>query len=286
MATAPHPAALPAPALPIPAWLEAPLITLAWCWRIERRDGATLGLTTHDADLLRDGLLYRAAPGMRPSAIRLDDSLEGESMELAGALSHAALSEAELLAGRYDGATLSLLLADWEDAATPLVPVAAGRLTAVRIRDGGFTAEMRLRPPALDTPVSRLTTPTCRAHLGDGACRVDMAPRIQRTRITAIAEDRVTIDAPILPDAYAHGLLRWLDGPLAGLRTSIVDQIGQQLWLADPPGVLPALPARVELHQGCDKRIATCRSRFANARNFQGEPWLPGMDLLTRYPGG
>ena len=44
--------------------------------------------------------------------------------------------------------------------------------------------------------------------------------------------------------------------------------------------------ARVELIEGCDKSLATCAARFANALNFRGEPYLPGMDLLTRYPGG
>ena len=37
--------------------------------------------------------------------------------------------------------------------------------------------------------------------------------------------------------------------------------------------------------QGCDKMLATCSGRFGNVANFRGEPHLPGMDLLTRYPG-
>ena len=34
------------------------------------------------------------------------------------------------------------------------------------------------------------------------------------------------------------------------------------------------------------KSIATCAGRFGNTLNFRGEPYLPGVDLLTRYPGG
>ena len=44
--------------------------------------------------------------------------------------------------------------------------------------------------------------------------------------------------------------------------------------------------ALVEIIEGCDKSIATCAGRFGNAVNFRGEPYLPGVDLLTRYPGG
>ena len=50
-------------------------------------------------------------------------------------------------------------------------------------------------------------------------------------------------------------------------------------YVEDPDGTL------IELIEGCDKRFETCRDRFANALNFRGEPHLPGIDLLTRYPG-
>lgn len=49
------------------------------------------------------------------------------------------------------------------------------------------------------------------------------------------------------------------------------------------PALAPGTLAR--LIEGCDHAIATCAGRFGNAINFQGEPFLPGNDLLTRYPG-
>ena len=52
------------------------------------------------------------------------------------------------------------------------------------------------------------------------------------------------------------------------------------------PTPFPVAPGEAaELRQGCDKRLDTCRERFANVLNFRGEPHLPGNDLLTRYPG-
>ena len=41
--------------------------------------------------------------------------------------------------------------------------------------------------------------------------------------------------------------------------------------------------ARAQLREGCDHTVSTCAARFANAVNFQGEPFLPGNDLLARY---
>ena len=55
--------------------------------------------------------------------------------------------------------------------------------------------------------------------------------------------------------------------------------------LRAPPRLVVEAGVLVELIEGCDKRFETCRDRFANALNFRGEPHLPGIDLLTRYPG-
>ena len=41
---------------------------------------------------------------------------------------------------------------------------------------------------------------------------------------------------------------------------------------------------RVLLREGCDRTVATCAARFGNAVNFQGEPFLPGNDMLAQYP--
>jgi len=60
---------------------------------------------------------------------------------------------------------------------------------------------------------------------------------------------------------------------------------GTTVQLRDLPRAPIDIGCRVELREGCDKRFATCVSRFDNAVNFRGEPHLPGNDLLTRYPG-
>jgi len=34
---------------------------------------------------------------------------------------------------------------------------------------------------------------------------------------------------------------------------------------------------------GCDKRLATCKAKFANAVNFRGFPHMPGNDFVTSF---
>lgn len=266
------------------SWLDEPLATIALCWRVERRDGVAIGLTAHDRDLVVDGFRYRAAPGMTPSAIKRSASLDADSMDVTGALSGAAISETDLLAGRWDGARVALLAADWTN---PIAQVALGEGTigAVELQRGVLTAELRGIVAALEAPVVEATSPECRAELGDKRCRVAMAGRRRFARVTAADGAVLTLDAgePVL-GAYAGGRLRWLSGGNSGLEDMIGASSGATVTLAREPR-FAAMGALVEVSEGCDKSIATCAARFGNAANFRGEPYLPGIDLLTRYPG-
>lgn len=266
--------------------LEEALCTLAFCWRLERRDGVAIGLTGHDRDLEIDGLRYRAAPGMTPSAIRSSIGLEGSDSDVAGALVADAINEADLMAGRWDGAALELRLTQWEAPGVLWRLLARGTIGAVARKGGTFSAELVGAAVAmLAEPVAPSTSPDCRATLGDRQCRVAMAGRRQIVAVTGVA-DMVVDVAGLEPGIYAYGMIRWLTGANAGIVQAVVDNDAGALRLADPPpfGVEPGTLAL--LTQGCDRQLASCAARFGNAVNFRGEPYLPGTDLLTRYPGG
>jgi uncharacterized phage protein (TIGR02218 family) len=150
-----------------------------------------------------------------------------------------------------------------------------------------FEAELRGPAALLERAVVEQTSPECRAELGDTRCGIDMASRTLVTWVTAsAAENVVTVaEAASGPNAYAFGRVRWISGANSGLESAIVLSDGAQLTLQEPPPFAIAEGDLVEIREGCDKSFATCAARFANAANFRGEPHLPGMDLLTRYPG-
>lgn len=270
----------------MPAFLERDLATIAICWRLERRDGIALGFTTHDRDLVRGGLVYRAAPGMLPSAISLSDGFQAESLDIEGALTSDAISVADLTAGRWDGASVQVFMIDWESPDGEAFAVARGELGEVSIGADAFEAELRGPAALLDAPVAEQTSPGCRARLGDNRCRVDMAGRTQVTRVAAIvAADVIEVDEAGAGDDYGFGRLRWLGGANSGLESPVLRSDATLLTLCEPPAFPAAVGDLVEIAEGCDRMLATCGSRFANILNFRGEPHLPGVDLLTRYPG-
>lgn len=268
-------------------WLQPELTSIALCWRLDRRDGVAMGFTSHDRDILVDGLDYLAAPGMLPSAISLSDGFEVDTLDVSGALTSDAINEEDLAAGRWDGASVRLFAVDWEQPEAGTLPLARGELGDIGIRDGAFTAELRGPTALLEQPAVELTSPECRAELGDRRCGVDLAGRTRFVRVTEVVDEvtvRVSGPEPA-PNSYGYGRLRWIEGTNSGLSSQVLSSEEDLIMLREPPVFAMAAGVLVELVEGCDKGFGTCRNRFANAGNFRGEPHLPGADLLTRYPG-
>ncbi len=266
-------------------WFSEELETVATFWRVMRRDGVTLGFTSHDRDLWFDGVLHRAAPGMVPSAIRRSADFEPDSAEVEGALSHAAISAADLANGRYDGAAVQIGLVDWESLDEHTIY--RGTIGTVAEEAGGFTAALVSRKAELARdPVPR-TSPSCRAAFCGAGCTLSGARFTHEARLTSwdSAANAAVLDCAASPVQLAGGTLRWLDGPLAGFIHGIAGTTGSGGIVLDLPlDETPASGSRAIVREGCDRTLDTCSSRFANAANFQGEPHLPGNDLVTRYP--
>lgn len=265
-------------------WFAAPLETAASFWRVIRRDGVTLGFTTHDRDLWFDGLLHRAAPGMVPSAIRRSADFEPDSAEVQGALSHDSIATDDLAKGRYDGARVLIGLVDWESLDRHVIY--RGTIGSLAEEAGGFTAALVSRKAELGRdPVPR-TSPSCRAVFCGPGCTLSPARFTHAGTLDAFdpINNAATVTSAATMADLVGGTLRWLDGPFSGQTAGIIAVTANTLILDTPTDQPPPIGSRVLLREGCDRTLATCSSRFANAVNFQGEPHLPGNDLITRYP--
>ncbi|TCD06841.1 DUF2163 domain-containing protein [Erythrobacteraceae bacterium CFH 75059] len=257
--------------------------TVATFWRIHRRDGVTLGFTTHDRDLWFDGVRHRAAPGLLPSAIRIGAGLSGSSLDIEGALSHDTIDETDLVAGRFDHATVLVGAVDWCSLEREVLY--GGRIGRVA-RDGQrFSAELNGAVAALaHDPVAR-TSPTCRARLAGPGCDLSPARFTVEARLAACDPDSGGVRFEGIDAARFHfGTLRWIDGSGRGAIVALRQGGTWPLVCGSPlpPGLAPGM--RAWLREGCDGRLETCTRRFGNARNFQGEPFLPGNDLLAQLP--
>ncbi len=269
-------------------WLAGPVTSSAYGWRLERRDGVTLGFTSHDRDVELDGMLYVASPGMVPTSIIETIGLETGGLDVRGALASDAITEADILAGRWDGARLEIFLFDWQHPDIGRRLLASGEFGSISLTDSEFEVEFLGPATRLKNPVAPFTSPTCRAKFAADDCGLNPERFRHEALATSGASSTVNCAAPPLSNIehLVSGELRWLEGPDCGQRHQILGVNGVQLEIYPPLPMPFTQTRRIELKEGCDKTVATCSSRFANAINFRGEPYLPGNDLLTRYPGG
>ena len=263
------------------------LTSLAYGWRLERRDGVTLGFTSHDRDVVFDGLKYLASPGMAPSTIVQSEGLDGGGLDVSGALSAAAITEVDLRSGRWDRAALEIFLFDWADTSVPRTLLAAGELGEVSFSSEGFQAEFLGPGVKLDRPAVPKTSPSCRADFCGKECGLNAGRFQYFGSVLWVDGDRVAVEGlPLQSEGrFEYGSLRWLTGKNTGMQADLVGSSASELRLAIEPPNAGVASDRLLITEGCNKTIETCSLRFGNAVNFRGEPFLPGNDLLTRYPG-
>jgi uncharacterized phage protein (TIGR02218 family) len=260
--------------------------TLARCWVLTRADGAVMGFTDHDRDLTVAGVTCRAATGLDAAEASAELGFAVGGGDVSGALSSAGLTEADLAAGRYDGASVVSWLVNWEDPAQALV---TGRAVIGEIRrsDAGFVAELRGEAHRFDEERGRLFTAGCSADFGDARCGVAIAPYGATISATDGRFVLACGDIPAVPDGwFTGGRLTLTSGASTGFSTEVklhrasAREAEFSLWQGAPSPMVAGDIFTVT--PGCDKSLATCRDRYGNAVNFRGFPQMPGNDALIR----
>lgn len=267
--------------------------TVCRAWAVTRADGTVLGFTDHDRALRFGGISFKAESGLTAKALQQSTGLSVDNTEAMGALSDAAITEADILAGRYDGAEVESWLVNWADVSQRMT-LFRGTLGEITRAGGAFHAELRGLAERLNQVQGRVYHRHCSAVLGDGQCRFDTSLPGYFTEAAVQAVD----SAAVLDFAglgtfedrwFERGRLRVLTGAATGLAGFVKSdrlasdgrrrvELWQRLGADLAPGDL------IRLEAGCDKRSTTCRQKFNNFLNFRGFPHIPGEDWLTSYP--
>ena len=273
------------------AHLDAGTTTLAWCWRITRSDGITLGFTDHDQTLVFEDTAFEPESGFAASEVRSGSDLSVDAQDAEGVLTSDRITETDILDGRWDNATVELWRVNWADTAQRVL-MRRGAIGQIRRGRLAFVAEVRSLAHVLGQTVGRTYQSSCDAALGDARCGVDLEyPAFKGSgAVIDVLRDRAFTAsglAAFTPGWFTFGTLDWTSGANAGRLTEV---LGHDV--TDGIAVLTLLEAPVRsiaeddtfsIRAGCDKRIVTCGGKFANTVNFRGFPHIPGQDAVLRY---
>ena len=266
--------------------------TIAHCWRVLRRDGQVLGFTEHDRVLDVAGTACSPAFGLDGGDVPARLGAQVETGEVLGILDSAAISEDDILLGRYDGARVETWLVNWAEPEQCLLRRVDIIGEIVR-EDGVFRAELRSPQQALNVTRGRLYQGLCDAQVGDGRCGVNLdrpAHRGAATILDIVDPFQVLVTGLSGFDEgwLAFGMAHWGSGRRDGLADAVLTHRrvpeGDVLGFAEQVGEWVGADDVLDVTVGCDRRFSTCKARFANAANFRGFPHVPGSDYLLRHP--
>lgn len=269
--------------------------TIARAWMVRRGDGMVLGFTDHDAPLVFESVRFRPDHGMSARALVQATGLSVDNSEAEGALSDDAITEKDVLAGRWDNADVRMWEVDWTDVSARRL-VFAGSLGEISRSQGAFRAELRGLSEPLNVARGRVFHPRCSARLGDGRCKLALTGETF-TAEAAIAgiDDGRTLRFAGFPAYeqgwFERGSLLVLTGAADGLGGTIKNDTvlpggGREIELWQGLGMAPRIGDTVRLVAGCDKRATTCRDKFSNFLNFRGFPHLPSEDWIMAPQAG
>lgn len=267
--------------------------TMCRAWIVSRKDGVVLGFTDHDLDLVIDGVTCRADAGLSARALQQTTGLSVDNSEASGALSDASITEADIQAGRFDGAEVLIHLVNWAAPDERIVEF-RGTLGEITRSGGAFQAELRGLTEQLNQPQGFAFQPGCSAILGDRRCRFDTAtPGFVVEGAPEMVGDGTVFLFSTLPTFadrwFQHGKFEVISGEAAGLigvvKTDRVEGGGRRIELWQSIAATLAPGDLVRISAGCDKSAETCRAKFGNFLNFRGFPHILGEDWLSSYPG-
>jgi uncharacterized phage protein (TIGR02218 family) len=274
------------------ARLDGGATTLCRCWRLDRKDGLSLGFTDHDEDLSFEGVAFSARSGMAGSSQETATGLAAGTVEVDGALHSDALSERDIAAGLWDGARVRRWLVDWREPEVRAL-LFDGTLGEIACEGGAFQAEALGPAAGLNRAIGRAFTRTCDAKLGDRRCAVNLSAAAHRatgvvTRGLGADRFEATLGNDGAQHGFGEGLLIWDSGANIGSSARVaVDgpaASGRIFALKNAPAAPLSPGDAFTVTVGCDRSYATCRDRFSNHLNFRGFPHLPGDDWVGGYP--
>lgn len=271
--------------------------TLCKTWEIIPKTGVSYKVTDCDIDLEIGLNRYTPMNPLKGYAVTMTNNFDVDNTETEGVFSLTGIDEEDLIAGRFEDASININLADWyaKSIFKNIFSGYIGSQTVNYTKYGGrnFKFEVLSLIRDLNKNNSNVTSSRCRHKFleqGYGKCNrpftIDSAPgagvRV-RTTISGVINN-VTIQAGAGGDSwegFARGTVLFETGKLTGTEILISTGSGLTINLMFGMKVLPSVGDQILVTKDCDKSLGACQG-YNNVENFGGFPRMPGFDGIIK----
>jgi uncharacterized phage protein (TIGR02218 family) len=254
--------------------------------KITRLDGVVLRIAEADESLVVDGNTFAPLPGAEISAVKHILNGDMPSMEIKFAHSvGGTLDTTELNDGFWDGAAVLVYLVDRASLSILGDPLFKGVIDTVTVDAIEGSCSFDIRGLAAQAEAFIQTyQPMCRTDLFSSLCQINKTLWAQTGTIDTIV-DRFNFTVAGLSSPPADG---WFNQgtfeTASGFKELIANwDLGTLTITTYQPRCLARLTAGqgLTLYPGCDKTGTTCRVKFNNKGNFQGEDHFLGINSIV-----
>jgi uncharacterized phage protein (TIGR02218 family) len=258
--------------------------SIATCWKATLKNGTVVAATSHDRNIVFEGVTYLAVAAYTPTDVENASDMSPDNLEIEGFLASPAITDNDIYSGKWDYAAIEMFEVNFNDLTMGRNLVRSGTLGEVRAGKSKFTAELRGLMQAYSRRIVRLTTKECTADLGDARCTVNLTPYTATGSVEAIVDNRTITSMAgrdVAMNWYTGGLITFTSGLNSGLSMEIKRSAGTRLELQEAMPFAIAKRDTFTIRAGCMKRYyEDCIGKFNNRLNFRGFPHLPGSGVF------
>ena len=275
---------------PLAAHIASGSTTLGYLLRVTRvaPDNIVFAFTSAQEDVTYNAIVYRASPGLDVSSIQISSGASVDNLELTTLDDESTFTRTEVLGGLWRNAVFIISRYNYMNISDGVEDIMAGTFGEIKYLRGKLVIELRGLQQYLQQPIGEVTSPTCRARLGDVRCSINLAVWTVSSTVTSVtnAQNFTASGLTQVADYFGEGLLTWESGPSIHMSQKVkTHAAGGIIQLSLPMFSAIAIGHTFSITAGCRKRpTQDCRNKFNNILNFQGEPHLPGQDALTKSP--
>ncbi len=267
--------------------LSGSVLSIATCWKLTLTNGKTMGFSDCDKDLKIDNMIYEPSAGFTTSSIVNNSDLAIDNLEIEGILNSDNIKEEDVLAGKYDFAQIEIFLVNYNDLSQGSMNIHYGNLGKVTLNNGRFVVEVHGLSARLTQNIGELYSNFCRAQFCDSQCKLNSDEFTKVSTITSVISQQEFQDTNLTEDSdyYKYGVIKFITGANHGLIFAVKEYQKEKVMLFMPAPYKITEGDEYSVTGGCDKAFSTCRDKFNNAKNFRGEPNVPGIHSLYQTAG-
>lgn len=271
---------------------------------IPRSGQNPLRFTDHNAPLIFSDESYSPVGGFDQSATELASGLKEQNIDVVGVIESDYITNADLRAGKWQGATVFQYLVDWRAAWIGALRTRKFTIGNIEFTGETWLGELNGLSHELNNQHGRAFTRPCNARLGDSRCGVNL-DTFTDGKFTAVDVDDGSQDSDeprrifaatvaslsgssLADDWFNYGKIVWTVGENAnsGVESEVKDytHTGRVIELYEPTPFAIADSDQFTIFVGCDYLASTCKDKFNNLVNHRGIKFMPGTDKVLTVP--